>query len=315
MSHQSDMTAPRAIGLPDARTLSYAEYGGPAGAPILFFHGFPASHKEAALWHEAAVRHSARLIAPDRPGIGLSSYHSGRRFLHWPSDVAHLTRQLRIDACHILATAGGSPYALACLHEFRRDSSAGEEPSTNLTVRIKGTAIVSGIYPLSLPGPGPSGIQLSTRIALWIVGHIWFLIVPLLEWFMGTPARQNPQLFMSRMMREAESRPIVDKMCLADKAYGSGFIESTKHVFARDARGAAYEAGLMGRPWGFELDDIDAGGVSIWQGGFDAACPVAMARRAHGHLKGSILKVFEYEGHLSLPARRQDEILKAMIYG
>jgi len=302
----AEIHMPRGIRLADARTLSYAEYGSPSGDPVLFLHGFPASQKEAALWHDAARRHSVRIIAPDRPGIGLSSYQPGRRFLDWPADVVQLTQHLGIASCHVLATAGGSPYALACLRAF--DSGNGAMSGRQLS--IKGTAIVSGIYPSSL---GASRVQLSTRIALWIVGHIWFLLVPLLEWFMGKPARRDPELFKSRIMREADSRPLVDKKCLANPAFGAGFVESARHAFAGGARGVAYEAGLMGRAWCFDLDVIDGSRVFLFQGGFDEACPADMARKAHAKLAGSVLKVYEYEGHLSLLARRQDEVLDALL--
>ncbi|EGY16762.1 hydrolase [Verticillium dahliae VdLs.17] len=292
--------------LSDGRILSYAEYGEPSGAPVLFFHGFPGSHKEAALWHDSAVRHSVRLIAPDRPGIGFSSYQPERHFLDWPADISALTRQLGLVGrdCRILAVAGGSPYALACLHE-QSTTSKHDLP------RFQGTAIVSGIYPLSL---GSTGIKLSTRITLWIVGYLWFLLIPLLDWLMGKPARTDPELFKTRLLKEAEGRPFVDRKCLADnKEFADGFIESARHSFAQDSRGAAYEAGLMGRAWGFDLQSIVGKNLTMWQGGFDDACPVPLARRAQDKLTGSALKVFEYEGHLTIWARRQDVIWEALL--
>jgi pimeloyl-ACP methyl ester carboxylesterase len=302
-----------AIGLVDARTLFYAEYGSPDGTPVLFFHGFPGSHKEAAMWHDAAVRHSIRLISPDRPGIGLSSYEPGRRFVDWPADVAQLAKHLNIGSCHVLATAGGSPYALACLRRFGRDASDQGSTASSRALQVQNVAIVSGIYPLAL---GASGVKLSTRITLWIVGHIWFLLVPLLEFLLGKPARQNPSKFEARMMREAQGRPLVDRKCLEDKQYADAFLEAARHAFARDARGVAYEVGLMGRPWGYDLNEIEpaaARRITIWQGGFDDTCPVSMARKAHERLQGSTLRVFEYEGHLSLTVRRKDDILNALL--
>lgn len=307
---QGSIGALSVVALPGGRSLAYAEYGSPSGAPVLFFHGFPASHKEAALWHETAKKNSIRLIAPDRPGIGMSTYQPARRVLDWPQDVAKLTKKLNLDGFRVLAIAGGSPYALACLLENQRpESSEKGRPS----LQVRGTAIVSGIYPMSL---GTGGMQLSTRIMLWILGYCWFLLVPLLEWLVGRPARENPVLFESRMMKEGESRPIVDKKVLADDTYRQRTVDSARHAFVCNARGVAHEAGLMGRSWGFKLSDIStarARAVSIWQGGFDAACPAEMARKAHETLDGSRLRVLEYEGHISLQARHQDAILKDLM--
>lgn len=300
----------RAIGLADNRMLSYAEYGSPTGTPVLFFHGFPASHKEATFWHECAMRNSVRLVAPDRPGIGMSSYQPSRRVIDWPTDVLELTTLLNLDSCHILAISGGSPYALACLLDSTL-SNSNKSSATRLNIR--GSAIVSGIYPMDL---GASGMQLSTRIVLWILGYCWFLLIPLLDWFMGKPARNNPTLFASRLLKEGQSRPIPDKTCLSDETYRQRFVESTRHAFACESRGVAHEAGLMGRRWGFELKDIskaNAETISIWHGGFDEACPAEMARKAHENLEGSMLRVMEYEGGLSLPTRHQDKILKELL--
>jgi pimeloyl-ACP methyl ester carboxylesterase len=60
--------------LRDGRRLGYAEYGDPQGLPVFFFHGTPGSRFECghADIADDFRRAGARLIAPDRPGIGLS---------------------------------------------------------------------------------------------------------------------------------------------------------------------------------------------------------------------------------------------------
>jgi pimeloyl-ACP methyl ester carboxylesterase len=62
------------IRLRDGRKLSFAEYGDPAGRPVFFFHGFPGSRFDGE--HAGRVSESigVRLIAPERPGLGLSDY-------------------------------------------------------------------------------------------------------------------------------------------------------------------------------------------------------------------------------------------------
>jgi pimeloyl-ACP methyl ester carboxylesterase len=58
------------VGLRDGRTLGYAEYGDPAGSPLLYFHGHPGSRLEAAFLATAAHRAQIRLVGVDRPGMG-----------------------------------------------------------------------------------------------------------------------------------------------------------------------------------------------------------------------------------------------------
>ncbi len=78
------------VTLPDGRVLAYEEYGDPAGFPVLSFHGGMSSRLDAAPAHEAAVAAGVRLVSPDRPGMGLSTYQPGRRLLDWPADVERL---------------------------------------------------------------------------------------------------------------------------------------------------------------------------------------------------------------------------------
>src|SRR5271167_4350698 len=86
----------RSVTLPDGRELAYEEYGDPAGDPVLSFHGGLSSRLDAAPAHQAALDLGVRLISPDRPGIGLSTFQPGRRLLDWPADVAALTEALGI---------------------------------------------------------------------------------------------------------------------------------------------------------------------------------------------------------------------------
>jgi len=44
-----------------------------------------------------------RLIAVDRPGMGLSNYQANRRLLDWPEDIRLLADALGIDRFSILA--------------------------------------------------------------------------------------------------------------------------------------------------------------------------------------------------------------------
>jgi pimeloyl-ACP methyl ester carboxylesterase len=79
------------IVLPDGRRLAYAEFGAHGGRPVLYFHGSPSSRLEPLLVGDKVwTRHGLRVIAPDRPGMGLSDFQPGRGFSHWPADVAAL---------------------------------------------------------------------------------------------------------------------------------------------------------------------------------------------------------------------------------
>ena len=100
--------------LPDGRRLAWAEYGSGDGKPVLFFHGGNDSRLAGGLIAEAARDVNVRLVCPDRPGYGASTFHPRRRFLDWPADVSRLTVHLGIGPFAVLGHSGGGPHALAC---------------------------------------------------------------------------------------------------------------------------------------------------------------------------------------------------------
>ena len=66
------------MSLADGRTLAWAEYGVPEGRSVLFFHGGNDSRLAGRLLDDAATRAEVRLICPDRPGYGASTFLAGR---------------------------------------------------------------------------------------------------------------------------------------------------------------------------------------------------------------------------------------------
>ena len=90
----------------DGRALAYAEYGSPAGQPIIYCHGVPSSRVEGDLMVNAATAAvlGLRVIVPDRPGMGRSDYQPGRRIVDWPDDVRDLIKALDLERVAILGT-------------------------------------------------------------------------------------------------------------------------------------------------------------------------------------------------------------------
>ena len=102
------------VNLPDGRDLAYEEYGDPAGFPVLSFHGGLSSHLDAAPAGAAAREAGIRLVAPDRPGMGLSTFQPGRTLLDWPEDVTALAHALGIERFAVMGWSAGGPYAAVC---------------------------------------------------------------------------------------------------------------------------------------------------------------------------------------------------------
>jgi molybdopterin-guanine dinucleotide biosynthesis protein A len=118
LTSANTMNAGLTVRVRDGRRLGYAEYGDPAGFPVMFFHGTPGSRLKGSICADAAAGAGARLICPERPGYGLSDPKRGRRLLDWPDDVVDLAAGLGVDRFAVVGTSGGGPHTVACAYKI-----------------------------------------------------------------------------------------------------------------------------------------------------------------------------------------------------
>ncbi|MDY6054667.1 alpha/beta hydrolase [Micrococcus sp.] len=117
--------------------LHHAEYGDPAGVPVVHFHGTPGSRLEGGALDAAARTAGVRLIVPDRPGMGRSPHVPGRRLQDWPATFTQLLDGLGVERVGVLAWSGGGPYAVAVLaHAPERVRSVGLLAPAGLLPRV-----------------------------------------------------------------------------------------------------------------------------------------------------------------------------------
>lgn len=103
----------QAMRLADGRTLTWQEFGAPAGRPVLYFHGGGSFSLEAGLFHREAVQRHLRLIATNRPGAEGSSLCPGRPVAAYSKDVVELLAQLKIERFACLGESNGGLVTLA----------------------------------------------------------------------------------------------------------------------------------------------------------------------------------------------------------
>ena len=103
----------RQLRLPDGRIMGYALYGDPTGVPVLAIHGSPGSRIMMQPADPFASQHAIFLIAPDRPGYGLSTNCPNYSFKQWVADIEALLASLQIDHFRLFGVSGGGPFATA----------------------------------------------------------------------------------------------------------------------------------------------------------------------------------------------------------
>ena len=278
--------------LSDGRQLGYAEYGDRQGAPVLFFHGTPGSRRVARYAGQAAGRRGIRLIAPDRPGFGLSDFQAGRTLGAWPADVVELADALGIERFAVAGVSGGGPYVAAC--------------AWRLAGRLTRAGIVSGIGPLDDPA---LAAELSRA---WRAG---FAVVRQL------PAAARVGLGLASLgLRHAPgcmlasirgSLPEVDRAIFRRPRVQALLLDDAREALRQGTRGAIQELILFSRPWDVPLGQIRMP-VHLWHGEADAQVPVAIARRLAAALPECRASFVPGAGHLWV-LDHLDEVLAALV--
>jgi pimeloyl-ACP methyl ester carboxylesterase len=285
------MESDKSITLSDGRVLGYAEYGDSYGYPIFYFHGGQESRLSSMFMDSTAERLNIRLISPDRPGIGLSTFQVDRKFLDWGNDIVQLADSMQIKHYSIFGLSGGAPHVLACI--------------CNNASRIEKASIVSGATPYNYKGT---------------LKGMWFP-VKLIHWFAGMRKDKQLRKFIQndfdslvnkpdkRMKQFQKYLPKSDRRLMIDKPeYGWGFIKGSIESYRQGIDGVVQEWKLYVSDWQMELNKIHFP-ITLWYGSEDKMAPAHRGNFYNKELPDSTLKLIDNEGHFSLIRNHLEEIL------
>jgi pimeloyl-ACP methyl ester carboxylesterase len=286
----------QAIHLADGRVLGYAEYGPAAGPPLFIFHGLPGSRLAIPeLW--SAEPTTLRVIAPDRPGMGTSTFQPGRRLTDWADDVRQLADALGIGRFLVAGFSGGGPHALAVAH--------------GLPDRVIAVGSIAGAGPVSTRDTRTAlrHANPANRLIFALARKAPRLLWPLIAQH-AYSMKRHPAKVVDSAAR-ARSLPEADRQAMTDPHLRVQIIGTASEAFRQGVRGTVHEAHICVQPWGFDPATIKRP-VHIWHGGQDTNTPVAMAQHLAEQIPCSSLTIFPAEGHLIVP-KHWDEIVNALL--
>lgn len=258
----------RTLRLPDGRQFGWASYGDPTGTPVIALHGSPDSRIIWGLFAEAATGHGLRLVAPDRPGFGLSDPHPGASVVERCDDVALLAEHLGIDRFVLLAISGGGVFAATCAWRF--------------APRVDGLGLFSVIGPLDAPG-SKQEMNLPVRLTYGLAARAPWALRPLVR-ALARSASEAPQKAAARVER---TRPPEDIEIIRRPEVRTTLLENIPNQF-RDPETILEEFRIATRPWPVPLEEIDVP-THIWQGGADTVHTPSMAHYLATHIPGAEL--------------------------
>jgi pimeloyl-ACP methyl ester carboxylesterase len=281
--------------LPNGYILAYDMHGPADGRPLFYFHGAPSARVEQNLFINEGMLHelNVRLIAVDRPGMGLSDFQPDRRILDWPQDVLLLANCLNIERFPVLAYSLGGPYGLAC--------------AVAIHARLTNVGIVSGAALFTEPEL-LLNINQGTRRYLTLPRDRP-LVSRLLLSMMRTMAQIAPKMAVANA---SALLPEPDRAVVSDPEIQKGFIRMVRESMRQGTRGAFLESLLAIKDWGFRLEDIDMP-IQMWHGEEDRNIPVEMARYAASAIPNCEARFYPGEGHLSLFKNKAEEIIRTLV--
>lgn len=265
------------VKLPDGRLLGYAEYGDPAGVPVLGFHGMPGSRFMFQLTHPVGVELGLRLLAVERPGFGLSTRHPHRSLRSYVADIAAFADALGLERFAVAGVSAGGPYAAAC--------------AALMPERVTALALISPVGPMAgaeAPrhiGPGHfvafrAGPALMPLLAgIFSIGRGLFLHAPqvMVGLMMGRCAPSDWKILSRREVR-----------CNLLNAIAAGM---------RPGVGASLQdMRIFSRPWDIPFASIKAP-ARLWIGTSDRNVPLAAALRLGELVPGCGVRQIEKGGH------------------
>lgn len=279
--------------LSDGRQLGYARYGCDGAIPAFYFHGLPGSRREGKIFHEACLRAGVQLIAPDRPGYGLSDPVPGPRLLRWPQLIGQLADHLAFERFYLFAISGGAPYALAC--------------ATLLPDRVCGTGICCGLGEVSRLELR-AGMAPQARLGFWLAERS----AVGLDLSYGTvtrlAARHLPELSI-RIMARLNGEP--DRSVLRQSDIKRLFAASLHEAFRQGSAGGLADLCTAVLPWPFNPSGIAS--LLLWHGRRDAVVPWQHSARLARCVPAARLHSIDGEGHFSLPVRYAAAVVGAVI--
>ena len=264
--------------LADRRTLGYSRFGDSSGRPVLYFHGGISSRLDIAFAADYCNKNEISIIAPDRPGTGLSDRKVGRSVLDFVDDVVQLMDSLKIESCPVFGWSLAGPYVLAC---------AAKAPG-----RFTGVATVGGVSPLDSKA-AVQALGLQADRLLFTCPQSWkWLLAALLNGSSKIPPGIL-KYYMEKEVASAPDRAIVSKLNAGDLA--AFVLESLK----QGAYGVLDDYQAVAEDWGFNLADVKHP-VQIFHGQEDAVCSVSHAERMKNEIEGAVLHLVPGEGHFLL---------------
>ena len=276
------------VELADGTRIGYADVGDPDGPPVVYFHGNPGSRLEVDLpaSRRAAEQLRIRLLAPDRPGMGLSSFRTFT-LREYPQLIGHFADTLGLERFVVIGLSGGGKYACAC--------------AWGLHDRVSQVALVSSTCPPDLPGAKATWNR-EAKLMYPLAARAPWLVRMVFAKF-ARDARRDAESFLSML----DNLGRTDREVLGREEFRQALSRSVAEAFRQGGRGVAHDNTLEARSWNVPLDQIQVP-IQIWHGEDDHIVPPQASRIFAEALPGATTHIVPGAGHFMIADHASDTL-------
>jgi pimeloyl-ACP methyl ester carboxylesterase len=277
-----------------SETVGYYTYGSPDGEPVLVFHGTPACGAGVAFADAPAASRGLRLIAPDRPGVGLSSRGQGWTVGSYPKMVGAFADAMGIDKFAVWGYSGGGPYAVAT--------------AAKLPGRVTAAAVTAGMGQIpewanvdEFEKTDRQFLVMSTRrprLARALLGMV------------GRLARLSPKSAVKSFEKQLSA---ADKAVIDTLGTPSEVMALFTQAFLRGSAGVVDDYAALAKPWDIDLTAIECP-MLIAHGTGDQMVPLSHSIALAERVPSAKMVTWPDEGHLAT-VTHVGEILDALRTG
>lgn len=255
--------------LRDGRSLGWEEYGNDSAYPLVYFHSHGGSRIEASLLHQQAKESGFRIIAVDRPGLGMSDPHPGMSLEDFADDLLELTAYLNLSQFGILAWAGGAPFALSMARSY----------PDNVSILI-----------LLAPTPLQAACRsIFFRLRQCIIRQA----LGSLLWLRCHFSRLSTESYLARF---SATLCRADRILLAQPSIISCLLDDQREAFRQGCRGVARDTSLSLDSVHLQPENIRVP-VHIWHGSADQVVSVHCSEMLAEKLPDCVLRRLGKQGH------------------
>ena len=243
--------------------LSYREWGHRGGPLVLLCHPAPVVQPG---W-DAAGALGVRIVCPERPGIGKSTFQPGRSLFDWPADISELMSHLDAERFSVVGVSAATPYALVC--------------GMVLPDKVDAVGLIAGTVP---PDEERAGLAALARTD------------PPAALAEIESQAQSALDDLAASVRRVGDRAEPDGALYRRPEVQTALLDAARETYRQGVKGAAYDTLLGVSPWGFGLADVQRP-CMWWHGDTDAVVPLRDIQRAVASMPQPSLTVVPGVGH------------------